>query len=215
LASWWVDTSTELNSTGRIHIRSSDSVHGRVNAFVVVTFAVAVTVFGLAYPSHAEIIYTRMFVEIINQGTHALDLNGDGVTDFTLALNLQQNGCVDSINAVETPASGNGAEGTPLVPLRKGAPIGPSQQFNGGAQTMASLTRTCPGYSYGGPWPGGGQTRYLGLSFLIDGETHYGWAQVQFLVITEGRQALGLELRLTGYAYETVPGMPINAGQTK
>lgn len=195
-------------------MRSSDSVHGRMNAFVVVTFAVMVTVLGSAYPSRAEIIYHGTYVLIDNQGTYGLDLNGDGIADFTLALDLQQNGCMYTVCAVETPASGNGAEGTHLTPLKKGAPIGPSQQFNGRLRRMASLNRNCPFYCYYGPWPQN-QVRYLGLSFLIDGETHYAWAEVQFLVITEGRRALALELRLTGYAYETVPGMPINAGQTK
>src|SRR5271157_3401998 len=98
---------------------------------------------------------------------------------------------------------GNGAVGTPPTPLKKGDLIGLRQQFNGWPQTLASLafSPTCPGdLCFGGPWPHFGQVRYLGLSFLIDGETYYGWAKVQFFIIRE----LGptkLELRLTGYAY--------------
>jgi hypothetical protein len=53
--------------------------------------------------------------------------------------------------------------------------------------------------------------RYLGLKFKIDGKTHYGWARLtvqlpgNFLV----------KATLTGYAYETVAGKAIRAGQTK
>ena len=44
--------------------------------------------------------------------------------------------------------------------------------------------------------------------FLIKGETHHGWALVD--VFASGR----LETTLIGFAYETTPGAPINAGQT-
>jgi len=49
---------------------------------------------------------------------------------------------------------------------------------------------------------------YLGLTFQIDGETHYGWVLVSVSNRVEGA-------RLLGYAYETTTNMPINAGQTK
>lgn len=172
-------------------MRSGDSVNGRVNAFVAVTFAVMVTVLGSAYPSRAEIIYQKMDVRIYNQGTYALDLNGDGTTDFTVMF--------DYGRLMESPASGNGAEGTPPTPLKRGQQIGPNQQFSTGTQPMY--------------WPRN-QARYLGVSFLINGETHYGWARLSTGIAWEGRKSF-LFVTLTGYAYETVPGMPINAGQTK
>jgi len=155
---------------------------------IVIAVAVIVSVLAAASPSHAEIIYQKMDVRIYNQGTYALDLNGDGTTDFTVMF--------DYGRLMESPASGDGAEGTPPTPLKGGQPIGPNQQFSTGTQTMY--------------WPKG-QIRYLGLSFLINGETHYGWAKLQIFIIYFGPPKL--ELRLTGYAYETVPGMPINAGQ--
>lgn len=176
--------------------------------------AVLVTLVAVPSVSHAEIVYTSTFVDFVNEGTYAVDLNADGITDFTLAMTLQQNGCLHVIKATEVPASGNGAVGKPLVPLKAGAPIGPSQLFYGGTQKMARLKYDCGVLSTTGPWPRTGETRYVGASFLINGETHYGWAAIQFFVITTFGPPK-LEIRLTGYAYETVPGMAINAGQTK
>jgi carboxypeptidase T len=40
--------------------------------------------------------------------------------------------------------------------------------------------------------------------FQINGEIHYGWAQLSVEASTA---------TLMGYAYETIPGMPINAGE--
>jgi hypothetical protein len=45
----------------------------------------------------------------------------------------------------------------------------------------------------------------LGLKFLINGQTHYGWAHVT----VNGSRAV-----LNGYAYETVPNQPITTGKT-
>ena len=52
--------------------------------------------------------------------------------------------------------------------------------------------------------------RYLGLKFKIDGKFHYGWARVS--VQLPG--SFLIDTTLTGYAYETVPGKAIEAGQT-
>lgn len=55
-----------------------------------------------------------------------------------------------------------------------------------------------------------GQSGYLGLTFQSDGETYYGWALVS-VTVNQGT----LVATLMGYAYESTPGMPINAGQKK
>ena len=195
-------------------MRSSESVHGRVKTLVVLTF-VMVALIGSATPSRAEIVSKSMYVQITNKGAYNYDFNGDGVTDLNLALNLRQTSCGYVITAVETPAQGDGAEGRPVDPLQAGDQIGPSQQFFGGPQTMASLSWNYCSHKvvYGGPWPQSA-VRYLGVSFLIEGETHYAWVSVEFdVILTFGPPKL--VAKLTGYAYETVPGMPINAGQTK
>ena len=44
-----------------------------------------------------------------------------------------------------------------------------------------------------------------GFAFIIEGQTHYGWARLT---------STSLPVMLTGYAYETTPGKAIHAGQT-
>jgi len=188
------------------------SVHKHVNKFALATiFVVALmTLLCSATPSHAEVVYTDIYVFIENKGTYNFDFDNDGFTDLTFSLILSQNNCPNTIVGVEQPASGNGAV---ITPLEEGASIGPGLRFYPRAHRMASLKDTCPGWTYSGPWPEN-QTRYLGVSFLIDGETHYAWASVEFEVITTFGPPK-LVAKLTGYAYETVAGMPISAGQTQ
>jgi hypothetical protein len=173
--------------------------------------AVLASLFFFVTPSHAEIVYKDIYVYMVDKGTYSFDLNGDGITDFTLTMTLHQVGCPYYITAVETPAQGNGAESTALP---AGTQIGPNEQFPEKALGMANFNYLCGGHwSYAGPWPQG-QKRYLGLMFLIDGQPHYGWAAVEFdVILTFGPPKL--IAKLTGYAYESVEGMPINAGQTQ
>jgi hypothetical protein len=189
----------------------------RAKVLLVLSLAVTVmTVLGSATPSHAEIVYKDVYVDIVNQGTYNIDFDDDGVTDFTLALDLTQQTAGYTSKAVDKPARGNGAAGTPLRALKNGARIGPNQQFDEKPQRMASLAVTFAGteqLGYSGPWPES-TTRYLGVSFLIDGETHYGWVSVEFEVLCCEFGPGKLIAKLTGYAYETVAGTPINAGQT-
>jgi hypothetical protein len=48
----------------------------------------------------------------------------------------------------------------------------------------------------------------------MDGETYYGWALLSVSATTKGTNPQAV-VTLKGYAYETSPGVPINAGQTE
>jgi hypothetical protein len=61
-----------------------------------------------------------------------------------------------------------------------------------------------------GPWAYGA-SGFLGFQFQIDGQAHYGWAEV-FATPGSGGPSYRGEVR--GYAYNTVPNQPIRAGQT-
>ena len=62
---------------------------------------------------------------------------------------------------------------------------------------------------YEGPWLNASH-RYLGLTLVIDGQTHFGWARLSVGPFYNFSCIATLE----GYAYETIPGMPIRAGET-
>lgn len=199
------------------------SVRQHLYRFAIATISVGVGLFTLAWPTEAEIVYTPVNITIGENSSYNLDLNNDGVTDFVISASQSPAPCgpqgfqspYDTV--AETPASGNGAEGSPPARLKKREQIGPNQTFYGGAGTMAWVF-FCEYGSGGDSWiyesPGYivGRKGYLGLMFQTNGETHYGWA------------LLGVKLRfakddvivsLRGYAYETVPGKPIYAGQTQ
>jgi hypothetical protein len=117
-----------------------------------------------------------------------------------------------------TPAQGNGVvlAGVYAAALLHGEEIG-TQKFSSSYAEMAGVSNTliyivplrdrCV-FEEQGTW-GNVSTHYLGLSFQIDGETHYGWARLNVTVTRDS-----IKGTVTGYAYETVPGMPISTGQT-
>jgi hypothetical protein len=167
---------------------------------------------ALALPAEAKIIYTPAH-RVIKQGSSFhLDLNHDGVTDFTLQNVLTHGSITGHATLSAKPAKGNGAEGwTGYRPyafaLKRGAPIGSRQYFPGlvlaGARSDVDL-----GTYYSGSWMNV-KNRYLGLKFKINGKTHYGWARLSIQV-----QHLSITATLTGYAYETTPNKAIIAGKT-
>lgn len=65
---------------------------------------------------------------------------------------------------------------------------------------------------YTGHWRPGMKDRYLGLTFYLNGEKHYGWAR---LSIPPPHHPPQIGAVLTGYAYETIPNKTIIAGKTE
>jgi len=168
-----------------------------------------------AVPGSAEVVYTPANIEI--SPPYALDLNHDGIPDFTFTefelfetqgflrrffLNLDVPG-----NAVRPSTRLGGAAAA--LPLR--AKIGPLESFTtvvgsyGDVLMYGTSSFVINGsgrHSSSGPWLK--QTnKFLGLRFLIGDQFHYGWARV----------TTGSGMFLTGYAYETEPGKRILAGQ--
>ncbi len=174
----------------------------------------------LTQPSRAKIVYTPTHVNV--DSPYNLDLNHDGVTDFTLPQNHFTSTCGtggkgDDLEA--TPTYGNGVVGavkSGADALERGVKIGPNQSFVSGTVSMALVlsgylgARLCVyRHSISGNWVNV-SNRYLGLSFQINGKTHYGWAR---LSVQTGY--VFIHATLTGYAYEDIAGKSINAGQTR
>jgi len=180
-------------------------------------FAAALAGAGLlamARPAAAQIIYTHSDITIGWNSSYNLDVNNDGVTDFTItSQDLILSGVAQSGSVSEMAASENV---TLVGPLSEGDEIGPDQVFTGGTVDLESFVYECSKrngrcrYALSGPWDAHLKgKRYLGLSFQANGGTYYGWAQ---LTLLDGGSD---GAKLSGYAYESTPGMPINAGQTK
>ena len=139
-----------------------------------------------------------------------VDLNHDGIDDF----NIVTNGGGMNIEAISTNEIACGfIFGFPEVggfaqTIHTGSIIGAHQDgynydWTPGFGAMVGINGiTLPPLIYG-YW--GSNRDYLGLRFKIDGQTHYGWIQMH-LPATEGAGFV------EGFAYETVPNMPIIAG---
>jgi hypothetical protein len=103
--------------------------------------------------------------------------------------------------------------------LASGAKIGPSAHFSSSiARGQVMLERTngfvsgTSEYTAYGPWGVKGTYgfyRYLGVKFLISGQTHYGW--IKILV----DRSNGLQGFIKEYGYETVANKSLTAGQTQ
>src|SRR5262249_5047368 len=149
--------------------------------------------------------------------TIPLDLNHDGNVDF---LFLNHSSTFDGTMAFDRlyilqTGSGLGVfvrknrVGQQYAPaLRSGVTVGPKSPLKPGSRFMAEGVSTFSGAGCNGPW-NGAHDRYLGIEFLIHGQTHFGWARLN--VQCNGFKLFGL---LTGYAYETIPNKGIITGRT-
>jgi len=177
-------------------------------------------------PAHAQIVYTQVNVSIPVGESYNLDLNGDGITDFTLKSKLLQGLCqwgdeyVWSLTVI--PVAGNHvvtatdqAGSDYASALLYGALVNAAQNFYPNASLMASLNWGACGVGMQGEWlnlP----TRYLGLQFQdSDGNTHCAWAKVTTAAYVDQDEHLHASTLLTGYAYQATAGEGILAGATQ
>lgn len=192
--------------------RLSDSTARMLDSYALAATAFGVSVLALAPASEAKIIYTPTHHVVKEGGQYKLDLNSDGVIDFTIQAKYTQttSGFFEILSAV--PAAGNGVQGwTGYEPwafaLKSGQRIGSQQYFP--AKVLADYGTLAGSGHPSGSWVNVNK-RYLGLKFKIKGKIHYGWARMNLSV-----NRTSITGTLTGYAYETVVQKPIKAGQTK
>jgi len=191
----------------------SESTQRRLNSYALAAGAAGAGALALALPAEAKIIYIPAH-HVIKQGaTFPLDVNKDGTTDFTFTNTYAATSSGFHALLSAGPAAGNGLEGwTGFEPwafaLKAGEAIGSRHYFP--AKVLVVAESLAGSLSYAGSWVNV-KNRYLGLQFKIAGKTHYGWARLSVQVANRS----SVTATLTGYAYETIPGKPIHAGQTK
>lgn len=189
--------------------------HGRFITPVSLTaLATGLGTMVLGVPMEGKVVVTKANISINSTASLLpptfLDLNHDGVADLELGRNgfasggtfqLAIGGSVFNGGAIVTPHSYAAA-------LRHGAGIGPSGKF-GRSFTVEVSGGTIGDQSlhFFGDWGGNPTNRFMGVKFLINGQTHYGWVRLQ---ITTGKGDLGGTI--TGYAYETIANKKLEAG---
>ena len=95
--------------------------------------------------------------------------------------------------------------------LPRGAKIGPSADFSNYAVLIEATETGNTGRYSRGYWGENLKDHYLGVRFILNGETHYGWIRVTATIDLQ-RQAPFMRAKITAYAYETVANKPIKAG---
>lgn len=186
---------------------------------VILTLLVAHTV--CAPPVHAQ--GTIRYVDNFNEGfgdidrSYLWDVNGDGSTDFLLSYDGQDFDIFpEEGNLVIAIAEPPPDLGSLVVPLNAWAPIGdfdyspaqwtPTTFYNNGEFPIGSGFNACAsGVCYG---LFNNVEAPFGFQFQAEDGTHYGWANLTAL----GGGVFGGGL-ITDYAYNTVPGEMILAGQ--
>jgi hypothetical protein len=209
--------------------RSERGFENRLASYFMAASAAGVGVLALNQTADAKIVYTPANQTISPRSTFGLDLNADGVTDFTFENFYYV--CIPSCSGgdgehrrtrrnsfaqtlyfgtliVKGAQSGNGAAGATrdAAAIRPGRPVGPKAVF----QTSGLMAAQAAGSAHSsfGNWRGVNGL-YLGLKFSIAGETHFGWARLNVHLITQA----SFSATLTGYAYETVPNQPLLTGE--
>lgn len=199
----------------------------RIAGYAAAAGAAGVSMLALASPARAQIVYTPADIPIPQNGDIVqIDLNHDGLVDFSLR--IQSYGDFGPqyrwLGLYGGPNDQNGTE--PQNEIRfgfaarvnAGAVIGPEQKFiraddNSLMLLIKSYSGGHPIYACSGPWIQPLKSGYLPLEFDISGQAHFGWARLAAGCF--GGRRGSISAILTGYAYNTVPGQPLLAGQEK
>jgi hypothetical protein len=199
----------------------SASLHRRLNAYALASSAAGVGILALTQVAEAKIVYTPAHVRIGPSDSYKLDLNHDGMVDYTIVNSTFRNSGTSFKRLVEKPAHGNAVEGffSHAVwnrgfadALGFGSRISHGQTFYAGPALLAGVLFGPGGTTIPyGQWVNVSHL-YLGLKFKIDGRTHYGWARLN---VTVQKTSPVVSALLTGYAYETIPNKAIITGKTK
>jgi hypothetical protein len=215
---------------------SGSEFRQKLGSYALAAGAAGVSAFALAQPAEAMIVYTPAHQKMGTSSTIFLDLNHDGINDFRL-VTTQTVRCVGFIcsttglrpetgfqstnakMAVYGSFTGNQVVGPSkfAAVLPPGEAIGRGRRFPGGNVMVHASAVSAHLEAVTGSWkanesqPGTIKNHYLGLKFIVNGETHYGWARLTVQVLMNGSPSVNA--LLSGYAFETAVDKPIRAGQ--
>ena len=212
---------------GRLVIQLGARLEKSLSCYAGAAVAAGVSLLALSPSADAKIIYTQANTIIpVNGGPLPLDLNHDGVADFSFSNRFSNAGDGTSWSLkASTKVQGNKVWGRGSFSAHNGGPfvfasalrarfeVGPNRLYfqNGNRALMVRSWGSNYGTGAYGQWMYT-QHRYLGLKFMVNGQTHYGWARVS---VIRPKNRKGIQATLTGYAYETIPNKPIITGKTK
>jgi hypothetical protein len=166
---------------------------------------------------NGQIVYTDIEDFTTNSGNYFLDLNNDGIFEFTIDGNSSSVIIFDDNSDNTFVGNNNFADA-----LSENFDINDTATFNS-QFSYANLVRiyfdstysngnsTFPLFSCYGDWCDV-TDRYIGLRFNINGSDHYGWVRLDLSFDSNNS---GAEWTIKDYAYNDTPGDSILAGETE
>jgi hypothetical protein len=209
------------------------SLENSLMAYAVAAGAAGVSLLALTQPAEAKIVFTPAHQTIQSGGIFRIDLNGDGVTDFTLTDSYHTSfraGIIRNTGSIHPSGGAVGIYGAvsanqvveatnpPFFVAALGAGVAVSSKNTFVPPFVTPDLIVCEG-SGGFASHQSGQflhatNKYVGLKFVINGQPHYGWARLNVRLAASD---IGCQYQVTlaGFAYETIANKQITAGQTK
>jgi hypothetical protein len=206
----------------------SDNFRQRMTFYSTAALAAGVSMIALAQPVAGEVVTTHKTLFLGNGADGSppaqVDFNHDGAVDISFNQFSQTYGSGAQAMVLRPPAGGGvitkggGSRGPYASALLRGAQVGPSAHFNAQSDIIERTFRpTTAGSQCGtarklyGHFPGDVPDRFVGVKFLINGATHYGWVRMSVDTTADG---CFLGVKVTAYAYETVPNKKITIGSS-
>jgi hypothetical protein len=202
-------------------IQLSEPTRYQLNLYALAAGAAGAGLLAAPQTTQAKIVYTPTHVRLTN-GQIPIDLNNDGIVDFIVSNKSAGGSCCLYARTLNVAggyvgSSQNGVIGVGLNAnaITPGLAIGPRQEFLYAHLRMAQAFNDSNSFLTVNGAFANTTNRYLGLAFrLTNGQIHYGWARFSVVKagFTSGNKPV-ITAVLTGYAYETVTGQAIIAGQ--
>jgi hypothetical protein len=209
------------SSTDSARKASSNNLNRQLGFYSIAAAAASVSMLALAQPAAAEVVITKKTIPIPDSSNHiplAISMANNGIDNFDFFLDAS------AIEGGSLTAFGLSGRDEVLascsfyckaLALPRGAVIGPktppNKFFTESALIEGSESSGAGHRSLRGDWGGNPKDRYLGVSFPIEGETHYGWVRLT-VTTNPNLDEPPISATITAYAYETVANQPILAG---
>ncbi len=213
------NSSTSTGPQDRTSAPLASKLDKQLLGYAAAATAAGIGLLTLAQPAEAKVVFTPSNVPIPENGSVIqIDLNHDGVPDFGFTASFyfgdaaiaklglyRESLAVLPLQAANEVGAMNSSKGVECAAkLRGNVKIGPGRDFQPNQLLMFQAAGDYTNqFSAHCPWLDK-QGGFVGLKFVINGETHYGWARISLVG--------GSFVR--GYAYETVPDQPILTGAT-
>jgi hypothetical protein len=198
---------------------SSNHLNRQIGLYSLAAAVAGVSMLALAEPASGEVVVTKKTIAVPitpwpTPEPVRISIANNGIDNFSFwrySLASDRGLLGWGANRGSSVMIGAGGYYAKALALPRGAKIGPSYPFFSNYTDLIEATESGPPRYSRGYWGANPKDRYLGIRFLIGGQTHYGWIR---LTVTSnfGLNKPTLSATITGYAYETVPNKRILAG---